>query len=389
MDDLDMSSTGTRQRLVVGAMTGTSMDGIDVARVQIDGCGLGVEVHLNRHVSVGLGSLSADLRRAAEQEPMSAEEFSRLALGLGELHAKAIDELIEPGEIIDLITVHGQTIVHQPPVSWQLIDPAPIAKRFGCPVICELRQADLAAGGQGAPITPLADWILYRHAEHRRVIVNLGGFCNITVLPTAASIDPLEHIEGFDVCACNHVLDGVARKVLDQPFDKDGCGASAGKPNAELSSQLQGLLADQSADGRSLGTGDELSDWIETQSASLSPNDLLATVVEAMAGTIAGRVNTFNPDEVVLAGGGVMNRTLVARISFMCNAPVNMSDDLGIPPTAREALAMAVLGVLCADGIPITLPQITGCSIPAPLAGRWCTPPGTAAPVVGTSGQNR
>jgi len=389
MDDLDMSSTGTRQRLVVGAMTGTSMDGIDVASVRIIGCGLGVEVQLIQHVSVGLGSLSADLRRAAEQTPMTAEEFSRLALGLGKLHAAAIADLIEPGEAIDLITVHGQTIVHQPPVSWQLINPTPIARRFACPVMYDLRQADLAAGGQGAPITPLADWVLYRHAEHRRVIVNLGGFCNVTVLPTAASIDPLEHIEGFDVCACNHVLDGVARKVLDQPFDTDGRAAGAGKSNAELTLQLQGLLTDQSADGRSLGTGDELSSWIETQSASLSPNDLLATVVGAIAGTIAGRVNTFEPDEVVLAGGGVMNRALVMRIKSICEAPVKMSDELGIPAAAREALAMAVLGVLCADGIPITLPQITGCSIPAPLSGRWCMPPGTAAPVVGTSEQNR
>lgn len=384
-----MSSPGTRQRLVIGAMTGTSMDGIDVAMTRIDGWGLGVRAQLVRHVSVGLGSLSADLRRAAEQTPISAEDFSKLALALGELHATAIVELIEPGQVIDLITVHGQTIVHRPPVSWQLINPTPIARRFGCPVIYDLRQADMAAGGQGAPITPLADWIVFRDNERRRAIVNLGGFCNVTVLPTATSVDPLEHIEGFDVCACNHVLDGVARKVLGEPFDKAGRGAGAGKSNAALSSQLQGLLTDQAADGRSLGTGDEVSDWIETQSASFPPNDLLATVVEAIAGTIAGCVNTFNPDEVVLAGGGVMNRTLVARIKSTCDAPVKMSDDAGVPAVAREAMAMAVLGVLCADGIPITLPQITGCSIPAPLAGRWCMPPGTVAPVVGTSEQSR
>ncbi len=379
MDNLDMSSTGTRRRLVIGAMTGTSMDGIDVASAQIDGWGLGVQVQLVRHVSVGLGSLSAALRRAAEQEPMSAEEFSRLALRLGELHAAAIAELIEPGQMIDLITVHGQTIVHQPPVSWQLINPTPIARRFACPVMYDLRQADLAAGGQGAPITPLADWILFWHDERSRVIVNLGGFCNVTVIPCAAGGDPLEDIEGFDVCACNHVLDGVARKVLDQPFDKDGRGAGAGKSNAALSSQLQGLLSDQASDGRSLGTGDELSDWITAPSASLVPNDLLATVVEAVAGCIAGRLNTADADEVVLAGGGVMNRALVRRIRSMCEAPVRLSDELRIAAVAREALAMAVLGVLCADGIPITLPQVTGCTDPAPVAGTWCLPHGLAS----------
>ena len=384
-----MSSPGTRQRLVIGAMTGTSIDGIDVAMAQIDGWGLGIQATLVRHDGAVLGSLAADLRRAAEQTPMSAEDFSKLALALGELHATAIAELIEPGERIDLITVHGQTIVHQPPVSWQLINPTPIARRFGCPVIYDLRQADLAAGGQGAPITPLADWILFWHDERSRVIVNLGGFCNVTVIPCVAGGDPLEHIEGFDVCACNHVLDGVARKVLDQPFDKDGRGAGAGKSNAALSSQLQGLLTDQAADGRSLGTGDELSDWIETQSASCPPNDLLATAVEAVAGCLAGRLNTTDADEVVLAGGGVMNRALVKRIRSMCEAPVRLSDELGIAAVAREALAMAVLGVLCADGIPITLPQVTGCSAPAPLAGRWCLPSSGGIPALGASEHNR
>ncbi len=384
-----MSPPGTRQRLVVGAMTGTSIDGIDVIVARIDGWGLGIRAELIKHLGRGLGPLADDLRQAAQQAPMSAQQFAKLSLALGELHATAIAELLEPKQAVDLITVHGQTIIHQPPISWQLIDPTPIAREFGCPVIYDLRQADLAAGGQGAPITPIADWILFRHAERSRVIVNLGGFCNVTVIPCAASNEPLEHIEGFDVCACNHVLDGVARQVLDQPFDKDGRGASAGKPNAALSSQLQGLLTDQAADGRSLGTGDELADWITAQSASGPPNDLLATASEAVAECIAGRLNTADADEVVLAGGGVMNRALVRRIRSMCEAPVRLSDELGIAAVAREALAMAVLGVLCADGVPITLPQVTGCSAPAPLAGRWCWPASGGMPAGRTSEQTR
>ncbi len=380
-----MSPPGTRQRLVVGAMTGTSIDGIDVIVARIDGWGLGIRAELIKHLGRGLGPLADDLRRAAQQAPMSAEQFAKLALALGELHATAIAELLEPKQAVDLIAVHGQTIIHQPPISWQLIDPMPIAREFGCPVIYDLRQADLAAGGQGAPITPIADWILFRHNERSRVIVNLGGFCNVTVIPCVASGDPLEHIEGFDVCACNHVLDAVACETLGEPFDEGGRAALAGQPQPPIVHELANLLAKQAKSSRSLGTSDELVSWIASQCGRAAPQDLAASVVDGIASCIAQRLKTSAVDEVILAGGGVLNEALVKAITAASDIPVTTSDGFGVPPTAREALAMAVLGVLCTDGIPITLPQVTGCSAPAPLAGRWCLPGSGGMPAGGAS----
>lgn len=384
-----MSPPGTRQRLVVGAMTGTSIDGIDVIVARIDGWGLGIRAELITHLGRGLGPLADDLRRAAQQVPMSAQQFAKLGLALGELHATAIAELLEPKQAVDLITVHGQTIIHQPPISWQLIDLMPIAREFGCPVIYDLRQADLTAGGQGAPITPIADWILFRQAERTRAIVNLGGFCNITIIPRDGAPNAVAEIEGFDVCACNHVLDAVAREALGEPFDESGRAALAGQPQPPIAHELANLLAKQAKSSRSLGTSDELVFWVASQCGRTAPQDLAASVVDGIASCIAQRLKTSAVDEVVLAGGGALNEALVKAIAAASDPPVTTSDDFGIPPTAREALAIAVLGVLCADGIPITLPQVTGCSEPAPLAGRWCLPASGGMPTMGASKQNR
>lgn len=366
---------GTRQqRLVVGAMTGTSIDGIDVALVRVDGCGLGMEIELLGHAGMSLGTLATDLRRAANGEAMSAEQFAKLAFLLGELHVEAIEQLDLLGQTIDLIAVHGQTIFHQPPVSWQLINATPIARQFTAPVISDLRQADLAAGGQGAPITPLADWIAFRDVNKRRAIVNLGGFCNVTILPRSEMDDPLSQIDGFDVCACNHVLDEVARKVLNQPYDEGGKAALAGQACTSLTDELKNLLLTQSNTNRSLGSGDELAAWVRAHYDNNKAADLAATAVSAIAQCISEKLNNSSIDEVILAGGGVLNIAIVNALSKHCDVPVITSDQLGIAAQAREAMAIAVLGALCADGIPITLPQVTGCTSPAPVAGRWTLP---------------
>src|SRR5690606_25573381 len=175
--------------------------GIDAALVRIEGVGLSMTAKLIHHIARTLGDLRNPLREAASQNPLSAGAFAQLAWVLGAFLADVIDSLIRKSNCADLvhplnangssglalICVHGQTVFHQPPYSWQLINPALLAQRFGCPVVYDLRQADLAAGGQGAPITPIADWVLFRNPHACRAIVNLGGFCNITVLPASRS----------------------------------------------------------------------------------------------------------------------------------------------------------------------------------------------------------
>ncbi len=364
------------RRTVFGVMTGTSLDGLDAAAASIEGTALDVRATVLGHRHRDLGGWSADLRRAAEQQPLCAETFASLASRLGGCCADVLAELAESA---DLIAVHGQTIVHRPPISWQLIDPAPIAARFGCPVVSDLRQADLAAGGQGAPITPIADWLLFRDPRHTRAIVNLGGFCNVTLLPPGDDARSLAEVRAFDVCACNHLLDAVAGQALGTRYDEDGRAARSGRANDPAAATLLAMLESQRRQARSLGTGDELTDWVSTHLERLAPADLAATAVDALARCIAECCNDTAADAVYVGGGGGHNDALMEALARFSRGPVAKTDRLGVPIDAREALAMAVLGALCADGVAISLPQVTGCRAPAPVAGVWCLPEGLPA----------
>jgi anhydro-N-acetylmuramic acid kinase len=367
-------------RNVVGVMTGTSIDGIDAALVRIEGHGLNLKATCLGHCSRSLGELRPRLRAAADQTPMSAGKFAQLAWDFGGLHVDVIRDLLKDDTKPDLICAHGQTVFHQPPVSWQLLNPAPIAAAYGCKVICDLRQADLAAGGQGAPITPIADWIVFNHPRHSRAIVNLGGFCNVTILPAdatrQANMTPqgeceqlLQQIRGFDVCACNHVLDAVARELLGIAFDEDGRIAASADSNSDAVARLEALLTQQRHAKRSLGTGDELTQWIAWASSFCAPAVMMRSAVDAVARVIGNVIENANIDEAILAGGGARNRTLVDQLRSHVRGALMLSDDLGVPLEARESMEFAVLGALCEDGVPITLPQVTGCKSPAPLSG--------------------
>jgi len=355
-------------------MTGSSIDGIDTVVAEIEGVGLEIGARMLVHRKDELGPVAQGLRRAARQVPLTAGDLAGLALQFGERLAGAIHEATREAGVgvPDLVAVHGQTIVHKPPVSWQLLNPAPIARRLRCPVVFDLRQADLAAGGRGAPITPLADWVLFRRPDRRRAIVNLGGFCNASIVTP-----DLDDVLGFDICVCNHVLDAVARETLGTPYDPDGRAARSGRSDHDAAEALRATLDDQRSARRSLGTGDEAEAWVIEHQGRLTGADLAATAIAAVSGCIAAAVEAHDVRDIVLAGGGARNLALAEAIhgapwSDRCPCVV-LSDTLGVPVEAREALAMAVLGAMSADGVPITLPQVTGCRAPAPLAGSWCT----------------
>lgn len=356
-----------RTRLAVGVMTGTSIDALDAALVRVEGSGLACKAAVESCLSRPLGDLAPRLRALAEQQPTTAGEIAALARDFALLHADAGKELLA-GRTPDLVCVHGQTVFHQPPVSLQLFQPAPLAHALRCPVVCDLRQADLAAGGQGAPITPIADWILFR-GEEPTAVVNLGGFCNVTLLPPAAGSP--EHIHARDVCACNQLLDALARTLLHAPYDKDGKAAAAGSPHEDALEDLIGVLKVQSAGRRSLGTGDEAADWLSRWRAHIAPNDLAATACEALAEVIAESI--AGCDTALLAGGGVKNTALVSRLRS-AGPPTKPTDALGIPAAYREAIAFAILGCLAQDRVPITLPQVTRCQSLAPISGIWAIP---------------
>lgn len=359
------------ERLAVGCMTGTSIDALDAALVRLSGIGMTMRAEVLACVSRPLGRIGDELRRLASGDAMSARAIAELTLRFGELHAEAVSELRRPVGTLDFVCVHGQTVAHAPPTSWQLINPWPIARAAGCPVVSDLRGADLAAGGQGAPITPIADWILFRDESEPRAVVNLGGFCNMTLLPAQGTLDD---VRGMDVCACNHVLDEVARRGLGSAYDEGGSAALRGTVHAEATESLIEMLTLQRGTGRSLGSGDETWSWINHWCGRISGDDLAASATSGV-GKVIGRAVPSGAC-VVAGGGGVLNAALMQAIGNTVGRPAWRTDDLGIPATHREAVEFAVLGGLCADGVAITLPRVTGVTAPSPIAGSWTNLPG-------------
>ena len=360
-------------RLVVGCMTGTSIDGIDAALVRIDGKGLAMRASLLRHHHADLGPCADGLRRIANDEPLRASEITAITRDFALRHAEVIKQLCGRKRP-DLVCVHGQTVYHKPPLSWQLMQPAPIAAALRTRVVCDLRAADLAASGQGAPLTPLADYILFAGPD-RRAIINLGGFCNITLLPAAARRSPAgaRAVRGKDVCVCNLLLDEIARRKLNAPFDMNGAAALAGAPKLKGWMTLLRLLQAQGASRRSLGSGDELHAWLAKEGKSLSGPDCAATAGAAIAAAIAKAC--AKAQTLVLAGGGAKNAYLVKRLrESLPRAQVVTTDHFGIPVEAREAAGFAVLGALADDGVPVSLSRVTGVRS-APRAGLFAPAP--------------
>jgi len=366
----------TRVRHVLGAMTGTSIDGIDLALVRIEGRGLAMRATLVAHHAAGLGSLADRLRAAAEQRPMTAGEFAALMLDFGSFHAAEARAFLEGARLPrpDLVSIHGQTVFHRPPASWQLVNAHPVARALGCDVVFDLRGNDLAHGGQGAPLTPLADWVLFR-CNAPRAVVNLGGFANVTLLSQDAPDAPrvVDAIRGFDVCACNQLLDAAARAVLGASFDAGGAAAARGTRDPDAEASLIARLTD-GGEARSLGTGDECLGWLHDARGRLRPDDLLASAAAAI-GTVIGRaIRAHGASDALLAGGGTRHQPLAESIARAATCPVRSCGDAGIPPEAREAAGWAVLGALAQDGIPVALPAVTGrpeARPPTPIDGTW------------------
>lgn len=346
-------------RVIHGCMSGTSCDGIDVAAVAIEGHGWSMRPHFLAGTSLpyddAMQGLAARVRSALRQEPTTAGDLARLGHDLAHAHVRALRELARNAAAPTAIAMHGQTLFHAPPVSWQLCAPWPVAEAFGVPVLHDLRGADLAAGGQGAPLTPTSDFLMYA-GNAPTAVVNLGGFANATVLPPRSG-DP-STVRGFDVCLCNQLLDELARTRLGQPCDWDGRAASSGKVDSAAKHELVALLSAQAQSGRSLGTSDESVATASRMLAHRAPADACATAVSAIAHTILTVLGQHEVHHLALAGGGVLNLSLDAalRAGIPGGAP---STAAAWPPAYREAAAMAILGALALDGVPPGLPAVT------------------------------
>ena len=226
-----------RPMLVAGVMSGTSADGVDVALVRVSpgGDAPGVEVLGHREFAYS-AALRAQVLAAMDAPAMPVAELARLNWRLGEEYAHAIEATCRELNVQpELVGMHGQTIYHQAGASafageavratWQIGEAAVVRERLRVPVVSDFRAADLAAGGQGAPLVPMADFCLFRSAETGRVLLNLGGIANVTVLPAGCALD---EVSAFDTGPANMVIDALAQRFFGRSFDEGGALAANG-----------------------------------------------------------------------------------------------------------------------------------------------------------------
>jgi anhydro-N-acetylmuramic acid kinase len=378
--------------LVLGLMSGTSADGIDVALARISGAPPSLNAKILGHTSTKFPpAVRKEILRVAEQHPITSDALSQLNFRLGELFAAAALSACRRFRVspkrISLIGSHGQTIFHQgSPVAYfgsptastlQIGEPSVIAARTGITTVGDFRPADLAVGGQGAPLVPYADYLLYRHATLGRVCLNLGGIANITVIPAAANPS---QILAFDTGPANMLIDALVSHFTRGRlrFDKNAHRASRGRSIPAL---IEELLRDpylKMAPPKS--TGREYYGHAYTKKMfalgrryHAKPNDLVRAATIFTALSIIDSLNRFvfpktKIQQLIVSGGGARNPLILAQLSAAFpNIEVLPSSRFGIPEDAKEAFAFALLAYETFHQRPSNLPSATGARGPAIL----------------------
>jgi anhydro-N-acetylmuramic acid kinase len=317
-------------------MSGTSLDGIDVAIVEIQG---------RRIQSFGFQTrpYPGEVREAI-LGANDAAAISRLNFRLGELYARAVLQAVRRFGPVELIGCHGQTIYHEGGRNTlQIGEPAVVAERTGIAVVSNFRTRDIAAGGQGAPLVPYADFWLFRHRRLSRVALNIGGIANITILPANVSVDD---VTAFDTGPGNMVIDALTREFTKgrAQYDRDGRIAAVGRIDRGL---LDELLKDpyyRRRPPKTCGREQFGSAFISrVHKSGLTFPDLIATTTALTAATIAKAIPP-GTDEIIVAGGGIHNLTLMGQLSaFLPGVAITNSAMYGIDPDAKEAIAFALL----------------------------------------------
>jgi anhydro-N-acetylmuramic acid kinase len=365
-----MSSSATSDRLIIGAMSGTSADGVDCALVRVSGHGLSMSAKLDGlHSEAFPASIRDVIFALRDGEGVGLRALAMLGRNISLKYAAACLALLKEtgtqASEIAAIAAHGQTLFHDPPLTIQWFDPALLAHRTGITVVSDFRRADCASGGQGAPLVPLADYLMFRGSQPR-AILNIGGIANITLLPAAASIDS---IVAFDTGPGNCISDHLVRKHFGVGFDVNGAIAETGLPigpilQRALASPYFHAPAPKSTDGPAMIELFERA--VAAAGGAHPPENLLRTAAALTADSIdlAIRQYTMGPLEtLIVAGGGTGNLTSMRLLrQRLGSTRVVLSDEFGVPAMAREAMAFALLGAATLDGEPGNVPSVTGAS---------------------------
>lgn len=361
-------------------MSGTSLDGIDVAIIDISGSGYKAKINVLTSHSVPYPRKIREALLSVSSATAFSGDISRLNFLLGELYTEALQETAEraniPVDSIKLIGCHGQTIFHEGQgaqylgkkvsSTFQIGESTVISERLGIDVISNFRERDMAAGGKGAPLVPYLDYMLMRHRGRGRVAVNIGGIANLTAIPPNTSTD---RVIAFDTGPGNMVIDQLVSRINlgSQTFDRDGLIAGSGLADAKL---LAKLLRDKyfrakppKTAGREQYGAEFVSKLLDTE---LNSEDLVATATALTAESIALGVRNFvltemRVDEVFVSGGGTHNPVLMKMLRKALDPiPVKDTTEVGLDVDAKEAIAFAVMAYETAHSRPSNVPFATG-----------------------------
>lgn len=351
--------------LYLGLISGTSADGIDAALVSFDG---GAPRLLLGLTHPWPEELRQQILGVAQGElPVDLDLLGRLDVAMGYGFAEAANRVLDAAGVtpdrVRAIGSHGQTLRHRPtgrhPFTLQLGDASVIAEQCGIDVVADFRRADVAAGGQGAPLLPAMHAMLLGQPGEARVVLNLGGIANITCLGVDGSV------LGFDTGPANGLMDAWCARHRGEPFDRDGRFAGEGRTDEAL---LHTLLQDPYfalAPPKSTGREHFHLAWLEQQLAgrAISPADVQATLLELSARSVADAIAGHAPDtrRVLACGGGVHNRALMERLAVrLAPAALQSTASYGVDPDFLEAMAFAWLARQRLLGLPGNLPAVTG-----------------------------
>ncbi len=377
--------------IVAGVMSGTSADGIDVALVRIAPGKSRPKVTLLAHEGFAYsGALRRSVLAAMNAASVPTGELARLNWRLGTAYAEAVKETRRRHRVkLDLIGCHGQTLYHQARAmsfagrrfacTWQAGEAAVIAAALGVPVVSNFRPADMLAGGQGAPLVPLLDYVLFADAERGRVLQNIGGIANLTAIPPGAGID---RVIAFDTGPGNMVIDALAQELFGQSFDRGGAIAARGtilKPvlASGMRNSYYRLKPPRTAGREQFGREYAALFLAACRRITRKPEDALATATALTAESIAGAYRKFvaarmksGRVDYIVSGGGAKNETLMSMLAerlepFGC--ALSAIDEFGIPASAKEAAAFALLAWQTWHRRPGNIPSATGASRPAIL----------------------
>ncbi len=383
------------ERVAVGLISGTSVDGVDAALVKVRGSSSATQIafldFLTHPYPVGLPEVIIENSQPGHG---SVDRICSLNAVLGEVFAEAVLLLLKragasPAEV-DFIGSHGQTVHHLPIESevfgfrcrstLQLGEPCVIAKRTGILTVADFRPSDMALGGEGAPLVPYFDFIMFRSEQQTRALVNIGGIANITLLPKAGDASA---VLALDTGPGNMVIDKVMQRLFGLPYDAGGKVAAQGKASEKLLTELLQHPYFGKRPPKSTGREEFGADFAEglierAEGLGLTPEATVATAAEL---TVRSLFQSYDRDlrpvarasEFIVSGGGVHNQYLMRRLAEISGMPVNKIDKYGVPSDAKEAICFAVLANETLHGVPSSLPSATGAARSAVL-GKICLP---------------